>query len=116
MVFKIEMVDDVVVLIPAGNLVASEVEPFKAQFDKLIEKKFRCVLLDMSRINFLDSSGLGAVIAANKLLAANSGTLVCAALQDNVLKVFRVTRADQKLAVVPTQADGLLLIKQQKNR
>jgi anti-sigma B factor antagonist len=112
MEFKIEMANDVVVLSPTGNLVASETEAFKAQVEKLIEKKFRFLLLDMSRIEFMDSSGLGSVIAANKLLIASGGVLACAALQEGVRKVFRVTRADQKIAVAETQSDGLLLIQE----
>lgn len=110
MEFKIEMANDVVVLIPLGNLVASETELFKSQVEKLMEKKFRYILLDMNRIDFMDSSGLGSVIAVNKLVTGAGGVFACAALQDGVQKVFRVTRADQKIAVAATQSDGLLLI------
>ena len=114
MEFKIEMANDVVVLIPAGNLVASETESLKSQVEKLLEKKFRFILLDMSRIDFMDSSGLGSVIAINKLVTGTAGVFACAALQEGVKKVFRVTRADQKIAVAETQSDGLLLIQDRK--
>lgn len=112
--FKIEMANDVVVLIPSGNLVASETELFKSQVEKLIEKKFRFILLDMSRIDFMDSSGLGSVISVNKLVTGAAGVFACAALQEGVQKVFRVTRADQKIAVTATQSDGLLLIQERR--
>lgn len=114
MEFRIEMANDVVVLIPSGNLVASETEAFKSQVEKLMEKKFRFILLDMSRIDFMDSSGLGSVIAVNKLVTGIGGVFACAALQEGVQKVFRVTRADQKIAVAATQSDGLLLIQEKK--
>jgi anti-sigma B factor antagonist len=112
MEFKIEMANDVVLLIPTGNLVASETESFKAQVEKLIEKKFRFMLLDMSKINFMDSSGLGSIIAVNKLVTSTGGVFACAALQESVQKVFRVTRADQKIAVAASQSDGLMLIQE----
>jgi anti-anti-sigma factor len=112
--FKIEMANDVVLLIPTGNLVASETESFKGQVEKLIEKKFLFVLLDMSKIDFMDSSGLGSVIAVNKLITSIGGIFVCAALQEGVQKVFRVTRADQKIPVTATQSDGLMLIQERK--
>lgn len=114
MEFKIEMANDVVVLSPTGNLVASDTEVFKSQFAKLIEKKFKHILLDMSRIDFMDSSGLGSIIAVNKLVSAADGVFACAGLQDGVQKVFRVTRADQKIAVATTQSDGLLLIQDRR--
>lgn len=112
MEFRIEMANDVVVLAPTGNLVASETESLKGQVEKLIEKKFRYMLLDMSRIDFMDSSGLGSVIAVNKRLTGVGGVFACAALQDGVRKVFRVTRADQKILVADTQSDGLLQVQE----
>jgi len=112
MEFKIEMANDVVVLIPTGNLVASETESLKSQVEKLMEKKFRLILLDMSRIDFMDSSGLGSVIAVNKLVTGAGGVFACAALQEGVRKVFRVTRADQKITVAETQSDGLMQIQE----
>lgn len=110
--FKIEMANNVVVLLPVGNFVASETEAFKSQMEKLLEKKFLFILLDMSRIDFMDSSGLGSVIAVNRIVAASGGVLVCVALQEGVRKVFRITRADQKIAVAETQTEGLLLIQE----
>ncbi|MEI6206672.1 MAG: STAS domain-containing protein [Desulfuromonadales bacterium] len=114
MEFKIEMANDVVVLVPSGNLVASETESFKSQVEKLLEKKFRYILLEMSRIDFMDSSGLGSVMAVNKLVTGIGGVFACFALQEGVQKVFRVTRADQKIAVAATLSDGLLLIQERR--
>ncbi len=51
------------------------------------------VVLDMSMVGFLDSSGLGAVVAAKKQLGAER-KLELAALSPTVAKVFRLTRMD----------------------
>ena len=51
------------------------------------------VVLDLSEVGFVDSSGLGAVVAAMKLLAPDQ-TLELAGLTDTVAKVFRLTRMD----------------------
>jgi anti-sigma B factor antagonist len=110
--FKIEMVNEIVILIPSGNLVASETEGFKSQVEKLMEKKFRMILLDMNLIDFMDSSGLGSIIAVNKLVTGAAGIFACAALQEGVRKVFRLTRADQKIAVAETRSEGLLLLQE----
>ncbi|OGT95877.1 MAG: hypothetical protein A2X80_08110 [Geobacteraceae bacterium GWB2_52_12] len=109
---KIEMTDDVAVLIPAGNLVASETDSFNLQIAKLIENNILFMLLDMSRINFIDSSGLDAVMAVRKLVTNGGGIIACAALNDNVLKVFRVTWADQKISITTTRSDGLRMIQE----
>ena len=105
-----ETADDVTVLIPVGNLVASETDSFNTQIAKLVDDTTRFIVLDMSRINFMDSSGLDKVMALSKLATNSGGVFVCAALPDNVLKVFRVTWADQRIAIAATRSDALLMI------
>lgn len=51
------------------------------------------VILDLSSVGFLDSSGLGAVVTVMKLLAPDR-KLELAALTPPVAKVFRLTRMD----------------------
>jgi len=58
------------------------------------------VLLDMSEVEFLDSSGLGAVVAARKLLGSDR-TLALAGLQPAVDKVMRLTHMDRVFPIYP---------------
>lgn len=51
------------------------------------------VILDLSQVTFVDSSGLGAIVGAMKLLAP-SRPLELAAMTPNVARVFRLTRMD----------------------
>ena len=51
------------------------------------------VILDMGQVEFLDSSGLGAVVAAMKLLGPDR-RLELAGLTPPVERVFRLTRMD----------------------
>jgi anti-sigma B factor antagonist len=59
------------------------------------------VLLDLSEVEFLDSSGLGAVVAARKLLGQNHH-LALAGLQPAVEKVLRLTHMDRVFPIYPT--------------
>lgn len=51
------------------------------------------IVLDLSKVEFLDSSGLGAVVAAMKH-AGPGQTLELAGLTPTVAKVFHLTRMD----------------------
>ena len=51
------------------------------------------VILDLSKVEFMDSSGLGAIVGAMKLLGPER-PLEIAALSPSVRKVFRLTRMD----------------------
>ncbi|MGB4908956.1 MAG: STAS domain-containing protein, partial [Tabrizicola sp.] len=51
------------------------------------------VVLDLARVQFLDSSGLGAIVAVKKLLGPDR-VLELSGLTPTVEKVFRLTRMD----------------------
>lgn len=63
------------------------------------------VLLDLSNVIFIDSSGLGAVVAVMKLLGPER-PLELAGLTGNVEKVFRLTRMDKVFTIHPTLDAG----------
>lgn len=66
---------------------------FKEAVRSAKDEHTKRLLLDMSLVEFLDSSGLGATVAAMKLLAPDC-LLELSALQPNVERVFRLTKMD----------------------
>jgi anti-sigma B factor antagonist len=64
------------------------------------------VVLDMSQVAFLDSSGLGAVVAVLKALAPER-KLELSGLTPTVQKVFRLTRMDTIFTIHDVLPDGL---------
>lgn len=103
MEIKVELDSDIIFLKLSGSLVANTLELLKSQIQKLVDKKYVNIVLDMSRIEFVDSSGLGLCITTARELSAVSGKLVCCGLNDNVLKLFKMTRADQKITVLASR-------------
>jgi len=66
---------------------------FKEAVRSKVEGSACPVILDLSAVTFLDSSGLGAVVAVMKLLGPDR-PLQLAGLTAPVAKVFRLTRMD----------------------
>lgn len=64
------------------------------------------VILDLSQVAFIDSSGLGALVAVLKLLGPDR-PLQLAAAQPNVSKVFRLTRMDSVFTIHDSVPTGL---------
>lgn len=79
---------------------------FKEKMRDLATRAPRRVVLDMSRVTFLDSSGLGAVVAVMKLLGPEH-QLELAALTPTVEKVFRLTRMVSVFVIHASLPDGL---------
>lgn len=107
MEIKLEMDNEVIILKLVGNLVASSAEELRIQIAKLIEKKYRFILLDLAKVDFIDSSGLGVCIAINRDLTVSNGLLACTGLNENVRKVFRMTRADQKIMICDARQEAV---------
>lgn len=66
------------------------------------------VVLDLSEVTFLDSSGLGAVVSVMKHLGPGR-RLELAALTPAVDKVFRLTRMDSVFNIHPAVPDAAAL-------
>ena len=66
---------------------------FKDAVRARVSPRARRVVLDLGQVDFIDSSGLGAVVAAMKAMD-DGQQLDLAALQPTVDRVFRLTRMD----------------------
>lgn len=64
------------------------------------------IILDLSKVEFIDSSGLGAIVAALKNLGQER-RLALAGLTPTVERVFQLTRMDSIFSVFPTLESAL---------
>lgn len=79
---------------------------FKDRFRDLTDTDTQNFLLDMSKINFLDSSGLGAVVAVFKSIGRER-TFDLAGLTPTVERVFKLTRMDSVFTIYETVEQAL---------
>lgn len=89
-----------------SRLDAAAVLAFKEGMRELLTRPSSRVLLDLSQVEFLDSSGLGAVVSVMKLLAPDR-QLELAGLTGPVQKVFHLTRMDTVFSVHSSVEQGL---------
>lgn len=87
-----------VVLSPEGkfNLVAAP--PIKARIDDLVAEGKARLVIDLHSVDFIDSSGLGALIGGLKAARQQGGDLRIAAAGPQVLAVLKLTNLDRILA------------------
>jgi len=79
---------------------------FKQQLLTLIESGHPRIALDLSDVDFIDSSGLGAIVAALKQLAGR-GDLVIVGAKPAVANLFKLTRMDKVFRMYSAEADAL---------
>ncbi|MGH1331584.1 MAG: STAS domain-containing protein [Paracoccaceae bacterium] len=101
--------DALLISVKESRIDAAVAIQFKDSVRALTEGAPDRVILDMTAVEFLDSSGLGAVVAAMKLLGADR-KLELAGLSATVEKVFRLTRLDKVFTIhqdAATAIEGL---------
>lgn len=69
---------------------------------ELIDGGARRVVVDLGRVDFLDSTGLGVLVGALKRLRTVSGSFGLVCDKEPLLKIFRITALDQVFPIHPT--------------
>jgi len=93
-----EVDNTLVVTVKDQRIDAAVAVRFKDNMMELTSHPAERVILDMHHVEFLDSSGLGAVVGSMKQLGRGR-QLDLAALTPSVEKVFRITRMDRVFSI-----------------
>jgi len=64
------------------------------------------IILDLSTVQFIDSSGLSAVLVGNRLCQSSNGLLVVAQVTDNVRRLIKISQLDSVLRIIPTISEA----------
>ena len=88
-----------------NTLIAPDV---KSEFVILKNKGVINFILDLSAVKFVDSSGLSAILTANRLWT-NEGTFVLTGISENenIKKLLEISRVDTVLTVIPTLQEAI---------
>jgi anti-sigma B factor antagonist len=98
---------NVPVVVPTVKRLDASVAPaFKQAVVKVVEGGERRILLDLSGVDFLDSSGLGAMVSILKALGTQGTLAVCGA-KGAVLSLFKLTRMDKVFSLHADRAEAL---------
>lgn len=94
----------------SGQLTAGSVETFTEQVSawKDLEPEISNFVLDMSEVDFMDSAGLGSLIATLKKVTERGGDMKIASLQKKPRMVFEITRAYKIFEIYDTVDDGIV--------
>ena len=94
------MEKDVMMNIPT-NFVVDEVATFRIQINKLIEEGNRNFIFNFSECNFIDSTGLGALVSIYKKCVEKGGSIKLKTLKPDVEKLLKLTRLDKVFEICP---------------
>jgi anti-sigma B factor antagonist len=99
--------DNITIVTPVvRRLDASVSQRFKESVQEIIRGGETDLLINFSRVDFIDSSSLGALVSLLKMLNGK-GTLALCAMNPNLQNLFKLTRMDRIFMTFPTQDEAL---------
>ncbi len=79
----------------------------RAQLDELLQDPaILHLVLDLEKLNFMDSSGIGVLLGRLRALQQRGGTLAVKNMQPAITKLFRLTGMQRVVAVVEDAKGG----------
>jgi anti-sigma B factor antagonist len=97
----------VTVLVPSGRLDVTGAPTLKDAISDAVKDGQPRLVIDMEGVSFVDSTGLGSVIAALKLVRNSKGDLRLAAPNQQVRVVLELTTLDRVFPYYATVEDAL---------
>ncbi len=98
---------DVTVLEAQGKLDAMSAPAFDQQLAALVEGGARCVVLDLSGLDYVSSAGLRVFLSAAKRLQQAHGKLTLANPTDQVQQIFDIAGFAAILPIFKSVADAV---------
>jgi anti-sigma B factor antagonist len=98
---------DVPVVVLRGELDFDEAPTFGRVLEELLAEGEHEVVVDLSDLTFIDSSGISVLVGAARAAAAEQGTLVVAAPRRQVQRVFDIVSLSDLVAVEPSLESAL---------
>ncbi|NOY37782.1 MAG: STAS domain-containing protein [Chlorobi bacterium] len=72
------------------------------------------IILDLSKVKYCDSSGLSAILVANRLCKNANGTFVVCGLNEAVERLITISQLDTVLNITQTVDEALALIDEEE--
>lgn len=92
--------DNKAVLRPGGdNIVAATLPDLRAKMRAIVEEGVQELVIDLTDVRMVDSSGIGLLISAHNSLRKSGGTLAVIHASAEILELFRTMRMHQHFSV-----------------
>ena len=90
------------------NLNSLMAPSLKSEFVIMHNEGVKNFILDLAKVKFVDSSGLSAILTANRLWTNISGAFILTGIDnENVKKLIKISRLDTVLTIIPTPQEAI---------
>jgi anti-anti-sigma factor len=90
-----------------GEVDISVVDSIRTKFRNLIDEKKKGILVDMSKVPYIDSSGLGMFVETMQEMAKYGGEIKLMKMTSDVRKVFELTRLNNFFKIFDEEREAV---------
>lgn len=95
MIREKQIINNVAVVSLAGSLDMSKQAQLRDDLVQISRQSENDIVLDLSHVNFIDSSCLGALVSLKRDLCGRQGDIKLSHLTDDVRAIFQITHLDK---------------------
>lgn len=109
MKYSVDKQEKYTVFSPQEENLNSNIAPdMKSQFIILANEGVKNLILNLEDVNYVDSSGLSAILTGNRLCQAQNGSFVLTGVKsENITKLLKISRVDSVLNIIPTIKESI---------
>jgi anti-sigma B factor antagonist len=100
--------DDIVLLYPHGFINAHTVRVFEGEIQKALEKRRFKIVVNCSRLVYIASAGLGAIMGAIEEVRGNGGDIRLSELNETVANIFEILGFNHLYQIFPSEVEAVL--------
>jgi len=98
---------DTTVLDVAGEVDVYTAPKLREKLVELVSDGHYNIVVDMTKVEFLDSTGLGVLVGGLKRVRSHNGSLELVCNQERILKIFRITGLTKVFPIHDTLEEAL---------
>jgi anti-sigma B factor antagonist len=99
--------NDRTVLEVGGEIDVYTAPKLRERITELVDQDNLDIIIDLEKVEFMDSTGLGVLVGGLKKIRTKGGSLSLVCTQERLLKIFRITGLGKVFAIHGSQAEAL---------
>ncbi|HEX4191022.1 MAG TPA: STAS domain-containing protein [Marmoricola sp.] len=100
-------VDGTTLVSVGGEIDVYTAPKLRDKITELVNSGHYALVIDMEKVDFLDSTGLGVLVGGLKKVRAQDGSMSLICNQDRLLKIFRITGLAKVFTIHPDETAAL---------
>ncbi len=92
-----------------GEVDLYNVSELKKALFSVTDGQYKSVVVDMKNVNYMDSSGIGALVAGMKKMKAHNGKFALMNIHDDVLNIIKLATLDKFFTIYESENELIYL-------